>query len=119
MTQDEIEFNKRCAIFRGWKNMGMVNLELWVSSKRQKGKMTSELKFHSDWNWIMDVKDKICQLDIVDEFITRYDSVGKGYHCFIHPYYKGSFEVFCTSTFLTEKEAVVSIINEFLIWYKK
>ena len=75
------------------------------------------LKFDSDWNWIMEVKQEICQLDIVDEFNTWYDSVAKGYQCSITPSYKDTFDGFYTKICHEEKEAVVQAINQFLIWH--
>lgn len=77
------------------------------------------LEFHSNWNWIMEIKSKICHLTIVDEFNTEYDSVAKGYHCSILPAYKNSFNGFYTKVFTTEKEAVLDVIDQFLSWYEK
>lgn len=119
MTQEEILYNKRCAKFLGWHNAGMKDLELWKSSENSIGVQTSELKFHSDWNWIMEVKTAICNYSKVDEFNTQYDSVAKGYTCSIFPAYKNTFDAFYTDILSTEKEAVVQAIDQFLIWYNE
>jgi hypothetical protein len=79
----------------------------------------SDLKFHSDWNWIMKVKKAICELDIVNEFNTKYDSVAKGYQCSLLPSFKDTFENFYTDVFETEKKATIQTINTFLDWYNE
>lgn len=107
MTQEEIDFNKRCAVFMGWKNMGMVNLELWVSGKYPSGIMTSELKFHSDWNLIMEVVEAIDKLENVRIKILQNS-------CYIFIIDKDKL---IALTKQSKREAVVSAINQFLIWY--
>ena len=102
-------------------------ITIWGTKEETYNKILLELlnekygrwgKFHSDWNWIMEVKTKICQLNIVDEFDTEYDSVAKGFNCRILPLFKDSFGPICIAIMPTEKEAVVEAINQFLIWYE-
>lgn len=135
MKQEEIlQYNKRCALFLGaiyseqaeaWgfgnaKNIGSKMFHgVMYHNVIQAERFEKELKFHSDWNWIMEVKEKICQLDIIDELDTLYDSVAKGYHCVLLPTYKNTFDGFYTKVLSTEKEAVVEAINQFLIWYEQ
>ena len=68
------------------------------------------LKYHSDWNWIMEVVEKIEQLGF-DVNIFEHDATIK----------KGSEYVVVThaSKIKTKKEAVVQAIWKFLNWYKK
>ena len=77
------------------------------------------LKYDVDWNHIMEVKSKICTLDIVDEFNTSYDSVEKGFSCTVLPTFKNTFNSFRTVVFDDEKQAVVQAIWEFINWYKE
>lgn len=113
MTQEEIlEYNKRCALF--------CTSEPEVLKRDLEKAGTLEcMEYHSDWNWIMEVKSKICQIKEVDEFDTRYDSVAKGFYCSISPSYKNTFESFYTKVLTNEKEAVIDVINQFLIWYEE
>lgn len=122
MTQKEIiEYNRLCAKFLGGvyhSDMTRYWFHLPVDWNDDFAPTTEELKFHSDWNWIHEVKEKICQLSIVDEFNTQYDSVGKGFYCSILPAYKNTFDAIYTDMLKTEKEAVVQAINQFLICHK-
>ena len=125
MTQQEtLEYNKRCAEFLGMHisvdPADGYDTGTWYKPSDIEGEVIpSPVLFHSDWNWIMEVKEKICQLDIIDEFNTLYDSVAKGYHCVLLPTYKNTFDGFYTKVINTEKEAVVKAINQFLIWYEQ
>ena len=112
-TKQILEYNKRCSEF-------VVKEIITDFIDTQMDLIGSDaLQFHLDWNWIMEVKDKICKLSLIDEFNTQYDSVAKGYNVNITPAYKDSFLGFYTETCETEKEAVVQAINQFLIWYKE
>lgn len=73
--------------------------------------------FLNNWNWIMEVKSKICQSNRVDEFNTQYDSVAQGFHCSITPVHNDSFKSIYTNVYFTEKDAVLQAINQFLIWW--
>jgi len=119
--QEIFEYNKNVHSFLGYKSSSSDRDFYFVVHPETNS--LRELNFNrgyvQDWNFIMEVKTKICQLNIVDEFNVQYDSVAKGYHCSILPAYKNSFEPIYTKTIPTEKEAVVHIINQFLIWYSK
>lgn len=75
-------------------------------------------RFSTDWNWLQEVKAKICSLKIVDEFNTKYDSVAKGWNCGITPGYNDTFRGFFSLTYSTELEATLDIIQQFLTWYE-
>jgi len=128
MRQEEIlEYNKRCAEFLGseLKNDGQYDYwtyeHLGFNPMKISGSawISGNFEFHSDWNWIHEVKNKICQMKEVDEFNTQYDSVAKGYNCTILPAYKYTFNGFYTEIINTEQEAVIQAINQFLIWYNE
>ena len=66
MTQQEIiEYNKRCAEFLGWDYNKFM--DRWNEDMHHQYSFVEsiELKFHSDWNWIMEVCIKIGM-----EFVT-------------------------------------------------
>lgn len=132
MTQQEIlEYNKRCALFLGaiyseqaeaWgfgnaKNIGSKMFHgVMYHNVIQAERFEKELKFHSDWNWIMDVVEAI-------EKLTKQD--GYGYEILItnslcvieetNKIFDSNQRVYAKTT----KEAVVGAINQFLIWYEQ
>ena len=116
MTQQEIlEYNKRCAEFLGWKNLNDDSFPEYVNPLGDFYQL-KELKFHSDWNWIMAVVEAIEKLKfnvrITIACITIENAFDNDSN--LSPIYKfhstqGEFE--------SKKEAVVQAINEFLIWY--
>jgi hypothetical protein len=75
-------------------------------------------KFSKDWNWLMRVKNKICRMDVIDEFtIYYYCGSNSGYRYCLRPYYKDTFEGFTSDVFKTELEATIDVIDKFLDWY--
>jgi len=132
MTQEEIlEYNKRCAEFlgaiysehaRAWgfgnaKNIGTKMFHgVIYHNVIQAERFEKELKFHSDWNWIMEVVDAIekqggavCigNSNVVMIIFYLTDAMGDSYSK--------------TRQLIgeTKKEAVVQAINQFLIWYNE
>jgi hypothetical protein len=106
--EETIEFNKRCAEFI--KNDRI--LEKWYVYENHFLRLRNSVcldyiemahpqpleKFHSDWNWIMEVvKNVLRELpptsDIKHDLIQKVGRV--------------------------QKESVVQAINQFLIWYKQ
>ena len=148
MTNEEIqEFNKRCAEFLGWKQSqkyeqfndyhGIWEKEndgIWYkeediindSSKYFEIKVNDKglhnyhyiLRFNSDWNWIMEIVEKIQTLDKLGGIVT----IQQG-GCKITSRMAGDSSVYAnvSNYFLQgmkgQKEAVVDAINQFLIWY--
>ena len=131
MTQEEIsEYNKMCAEFLGivkgyFKSeidCPILEYQWMVVSANCTYEMQKEdfpllnvydyLKFHSDWNWIMEVVNKIEETNIVDIFFMecrineRQGTIGPN----------NDVIVWCQGE--TKKAAVVQAINNFLIWYK-
>jgi hypothetical protein len=116
---NEQEYNQLCVDFIELKchePSGYWTLPTFMDGD---GWTMNDMKFHSDWNWIMEVKNKICQLNLIDEFNTSYDSVAKGWHCQLLPAYKNSFSSFYSKIVSTEKEATIQAIWEFLQWYNE
>lgn len=125
MTQKEIkEYNKRCAEFLneqyegsfiahgGTKKMPDYFLEL-VHSKMKGKSWYIYPKFHSDWNWIMKVLDKIAKIDygwkVTSKYVNIYSHSGDP---------RGEFN--CVHQINCPKDVkldTVRTINQFLIWY--
>jgi len=111
---DEIEFNQQCAEFLGWKqNSNKTTFYVDKNDGRHIYEM-HDLKFHSDWNWIHLIKDAILKTNLIDEFITTYDSVANGWNCMILPRHNNTFEPLYSDIVNTEKEAYLNIIWLFL-----
>jgi hypothetical protein len=103
-------FNNDCVKFLGWKEIKdswyLIDSELLFIPNEK-------IKFDSDWNQLMQVKSKICSLDIVDEFNVRYDSVANGWFADIQPRYKNSFQTINTSIKEDEFSCVIDAIKCF------
>ena len=135
MTQQEIlEYNKRCAKFLGaidntheWGFMlqpNELNLSFDLFNKKLfsndegSGWFVKDLKFHSDWNWIMEVVEKIQTLDKLGGIVM----IQQG-RCRITSRMAGDNTVYADVSYYylhgmrKQKEAVVQAINQFLIWY--
>ena len=136
MTQKEtLQYNKRCAKFLGAEIQDVLeriyidkmkddellfhNISVTLQTYEWNGTTNIHyipfdmLSFHSDWNWIMEVKNHI---------------IGLGYCWFqfpdtiqINENFTISSKSICKVRFdkLQEKEAVVEAINQFLIWYEQ
>lgn len=131
MTKKEIlRYNKRCAKFLGWQRSEKHNYAFIIPKSFNIGNMSVDyylpeyLEFHSDWNWIMKVVERI-------KFIEDNQGIFFG-----EEYYRINFEIdllngvdfridedriFMQTSFGKEelKEAVVKGISAFLKWYKK
>jgi hypothetical protein len=92
------EYNKMCAKFLGWEfQHGYYNPD---HLHEYSFKTTEDLKFNSDWNWIMEVVDKIKTLPYEEVESQKYDDLS---HLFI----------------TSSKKRVVNLIWHFLNWYKE
>lgn len=112
MKQEEIlQYNKRCAMFLGaiyskqaeaWgfgnaKNIGSKMFHgVMYHNVIQAERFEKELKFHSDWNWIMEILLKIQSLPLDEHTHTIWNL-----------------------KFRDSKETVIRAINQFLIWYNE
>jgi hypothetical protein len=72
----------------------------------------AKMKFHSDWNWIMEVVEKIETL--IDGFVLfRIEDEG----CFVAAMGVQNYNNY--TTMATKKEAVIQAIWDFLNWHKE
>ncbi len=110
------EYNKLCAEFLEWVfQHGYYN----PNHLHEYSFETDEsLKFHSDWNWIMEVVEKIEQLGYrfnINNFDGNYAEIRSG-SCIDE---KISDSSDLDKEFISKKEAAVQSIWEFLNWYKE
>lgn len=126
MTQEQMDFNKRCAEFLGI----VVDGGYWVDFKKNMPSYITmsyggrhhieQLCFHEDWNWIMEVVNFIERLEDSRYYVSILESdcsiidkvtaLNEDNPFMIEPV---SF-VFDAGT---KREAVVQTIDKFLIWY--
>lgn len=114
MTQEEKKFNEKCAKFLGW--------EYNTETCRWNENMThdysfiydEDLKFHSDWNWIMEVLNGISKLDfswnVTSKKINIYSHLGDKRGTFDCMY-----ETNCPQNVILD---TAKAINQFLTWYE-
>lgn len=127
MTKEELlEYNKLCAEFlfpnaKKEYESGDISIEDGIFKKAMLIFDHFHLmKFHSDWNWIMEIVDKIENLDKFSGAVKIVQN-----NCFIIPAYYGiqHFHIqgssFKKPYLEGKKEAVVQAIYQFLIWYNK
>lgn len=107
MTQKEIlEYNERCAEFLGVdKTLSSYYLPQFGLYKNRYGEVSyeevfreDELKFHSDWNWIKSVLEKISSLN-EDDFSDETQQ---------------AFEDLLDLSLFSSKESVCESINNFI-----
>lgn len=116
MNKQEIEnYNCLCAEFLG------VEYEIHSSTWRYKDLITTELQFHSDWNWIMKVINEILirgfrKYTYTNEDHSRCVFTDMSILYQNHEFGGGNI-VADSKKCNSEKEAVVQAINQFLIWY--
>ena len=113
---NEQEFNKLCAEFIGWKHYEGLNPS-WNGSFEtvqsdnyffNRVYMKSELKFHSDCNWIHEVIEKIYYFKTL---------IISNNHCEVHFMIEDNMRINVHAR--TTKEAVVQAIWQFLNWYNE
>ena len=111
MTDKEIlNYNKRCAEFLGYVNITPTDKDFNIYEKKDcYSYIPNEIelismKFHSDWNWIMEVIQEIRRLVFpleLEKIVFR------------------KWEALVNALGLTDKQIVAERLNEFLIWYNK
>ena len=119
MTQEFItQFNKKCTKFLDWKivpknaSNKTNSSELYKEWLKPNGETTptwKELHFHSDWNWIMEVVEKIENI--------KYSISVTGNFCHIAKVEENIGITLGSYQGSTKKEAVVQAINQFIDWY--
>ena len=107
MTQQEIlDYNKRCTEFLGWTNLNDESFPEYLD-KVGNFYPLKELKFDSDWNWIMEVVEAIKEK-------TNFKTIDE---CSEDEWYATIGVTRLTIT--SKKQAVVEAINQFLIWFEQ
>lgn len=121
MNKEEIyNYNNRCAEFLGYVNTTPTDKDFNIY-ENEKGMIidnkiytlleTMSMKFHSDWNWIMEVVEAIEELDIVV-------LIGKNTCVIEQPYGKTNLDLKSIKRD-SKQEAVVEAINQFLKHYEQ
>ena len=125
------EYNKMCAEFLGFKcsineQYELPNMMILPPAKNSNLCRTAkvccveDMQFHSDWNWIMEVVEKIQTLDRLGGIVL----IQQG-GCRITSRLAGDHSVYANvnNYFLQgvkgQKEAVVQAVYQFLIWYNE
>lgn len=135
MTQEEIlEYNKRCAEFLG--ALYSENADAWgfgnarnLGSKIINDRMyhnvidadryVLELKYHSDWNWIMEVVEAIESTPVLNsKYASDYNVVFDSFGLYIESTGYHSATIVQVDN-PSKKEAVIQGINKFLLWYNE
>ena len=121
MTQEQLlEYNKMCAKFLGVDNtLSCYYLPKFGLYKNSYGEIyyeevfnEDELKFHSDWNWIIEVVEVIEKLG----YYTKNECIRNVNYFNIYEL-KNNEETFYGSGNNSKKEAVVQAIYQFLKWH--
>jgi hypothetical protein len=104
MTEEEIlQYNKMCAEFLN------LHRDEEVAIYKFNAYPYDFLKFHSNWDWIMEVVEAIekkgYEIDIFSNCVEICDTPDENY--------------ITEAVGKTKKEAVVQAINQFLIWYNE
>jgi hypothetical protein len=118
---NEQEFNRLCAEFLGWKQNSKKTTFYVDKNDGRHIYEIQDLKFHSNWEWIMQVVDKIEGLKEGEEVEHNwYVTIGEGNYCRI---FTDEFKTFQDEIIVyntnTKKDAVVLAIWEFLQSYNK
>lgn len=79
--------------------------------------LPNSTKFIEDYNWIINVKNNICNLNTVDEFNITYDSCAKGYYGYITPAHNNTFNTIYSNNFKIEFDCLINLIYNFFIKY--
>lgn len=105
MKQEWIDqYNKKCAEFLGWKHSEgteYYTTMMWGGC----GFTPFHMKFNSDWNWIMEVVEKINSFQFGE---SDYSLQGINIKFLIHSRIGKS-----------SKKSVIESIDQFIDWYNK
>jgi hypothetical protein len=139
MTQENLEFNKRCALFLGWKETTDEFKINWVGcqTKERLERLSEDYipilekngdvifpdfsicDFSNDWKLIMDIVIAIENLEVRDSrYASNYSVVIHENSCYIETTGYVSYTVVKEITCTSKKEAVVKAISQFLDLYE-
>ena len=107
------ENNKLIAEFMDYHYRDEVNYEGWYKEKEFINRIgnTDVLKFHSDWNWLMEVVEKIERLGFTVE--KNFQPIDNDWQCLV---VKGNdilFQEFNEQSI----QAMHYVVSEFIEWY--
>ena len=110
---ENLENNKLIAEFMGWTlDDKDLNSYRKLNNNVFKYSLLSNFKYHSDWNCLMEVVEKIRVTEKCNDFNINYSCDAK-IEC---EYYDKVFEVYTSNTINT-LEAVYNACVEFIKWY--
>lgn len=125
MKQFDIkEYNKMCAEFLKWEhtsNDGFICIETYchLDYNSYYSGTHSHLRFHTDWNWIMEVVEKIESTQRSKFSPYTHPAVEVSSLCCSIVFYGNYKQVVAEVIRPTKKEAVVQAVWEFLNWYQQ
>lgn len=136
MTTEEIKnYNKLCAEFLDWiyvpsnklldEKYKNINQSGWYSKipplkatkvfiNYYKGRTVKDLKFHLDWNLIIDVVEAIEKLGYYIRFYKETCKIGNLDYLPLME----NMDIIVNIDDINKKETVIKAINQFLIWYQ-
>lgn len=82
-----IESNKLMAKFLGWEyhnSQDLAKIPKWINNGKKICTNHEQLKFHSDWNWLMQVVEKIESLRISVSIYNKQCEIGDSFFEKIH-----------------------------------
>jgi hypothetical protein len=110
---ENLENNKLIAEFMGWTlDDKDLNSYRKLNNNVFKYSLLSNFKYHTDWNWLMEVVDKIEGLGFSIEMNKQEET---DYQCLITKGYDIIFQTFSN----IKIEAVYNACIEFIKWYNK
>ena len=116
--KETLEYNKLCAEFLGIEKFK----DLLATLNNGKISISSDIylqsKFDSDWNWIMEVIEKIESFIFQEPVPDTYYEVRLAGAVYVHISSNNGDEIITVDDQPSKKEAVVKAIYLFLKWYK-
>lgn len=124
ITQEWIDnFNRKCAEFLGiitssgyWVEFDKI-MPSYITISYSKRHHIEQLCFHSDWNWIMEVVEKIENTLITEVENTEPIVCIRLVGCDIKFFSNERLPIITNSK--SKKEAVIKAIDQFIDWYNK
>lgn len=107
------ENNKLIAEFLGYPLDEKENLH-WIDTEESYGYKTSDLKFHNDWNWLIEAVEKIERLG----FLVHIDTVD-GVKIFNPKTQDMVFVTWKSREFTTKFESTYEAVVEFIKFYNE
>jgi len=116
MTKEQIEkYNETCAKFLGFVPKKYKETDIDIIWCDKDGWPVGELKFDSDYNWIIKVVEKIETLKDEQGYRWRVDSYLES--CLISNTH--NFDATVTVHSTSKKEAIIQAIYQFLMFYNE